>query len=470
MGLLRRNVWSLSLATSLSAALQYLLLFVLARFLGPADYGPLALAMTVAQLAAPFCDLGCNVSLVWQYHRGQGSLGTLLGNALALRLVLLLPIGLAGFCLAAGSGLPATTLALLPALFLAAVADGASGTCAAVHQAEERLDRSGRILLTRAWLRICAMVLALSCDASLTVLVLGQCLASLSALALGLRGVLRGHALRVEVGRLLPTLRAALPFGLAVLAGLYLLQLDVLMLGSLAGSTAAGNYHAAMRFVLLAEMLPQILSQAALPRSYRLGARGDTTQLQGFYRLQAWLVGNLGILLAVGLAWSGPWLVHAALGPAFTESGALLCALAPLLFLRFLLVPLGDALTSAGGQAMLCHAALAGLALNFALNLWWIPQHGALGACGATVCSQGLRLLIEYRALRQRKVIPGWLGLYWQSLLVWAAYACLPEDGRSAWTTAAALLLLTLWWRRRPGMELSRLLRIRAPARALPTR
>lgn len=388
MNSLRRGFGALSAAALGAAALQYVLLLFTARQLGPEAYGRLAVAWTLALLAAPWVDIGMNVALVWSHSRTPERLARTLGSSLWIRLGLLLPVGGAALLVGAGFGLLPDVAWLFVPLFLAAVADGISGLFAAVFQARQRMGSAAAIQLARALARCLAFAVVLLGSSDLGLLAWGACLGSVAVAVVAARvsGVRPDFtAGRAAVG---DTLRTALPFGAAIAANLLLLQTDVLLLAALAGAADAGAYHAAFRVVVLAEMLPQVLSALLVPRAYRLGTEPSPEALGRLYRTQALLLGGLATLGALALATHGGTLGSAVLGARFGAGAAILPLLAPLLLLRYLAGPLGDALTSLGHQRTLASAVWAALAVAVAANALLIPALGVPGAAAAACLAQ----------------------------------------------------------------------------------
>ena len=75
---MRRAIGWLGGGVVASALLQYLLFFAAARYLGVVEYGVFSLALTVALLAAPFCDFGTTerqLAVNWDNYRVSPGLG-----------------------------------------------------------------------------------------------------------------------------------------------------------------------------------------------------------------------------------------------------------------------------------------------------------------------------------------------------------------------------------------------------------
>jgi O-antigen/teichoic acid export membrane protein len=155
------------------------------------------------------------------------------------------------------------------------------------------------------------------------------------------------------------------------------------VLTSLRGAEQTGFYAVATSIAEWPVMAIQSLTTVLLPG---IGASGERN------RERLALVGLGGALIfsalaACGLALVVGWLTPRVYGNSFSAS------VAPALVL-LQGIP-GLAVTRVGGTISVAHghpgqrtgAALIGLAATIALDLLWIPEHGAVGAAWASLCS-----------------------------------------------------------------------------------
>lgn len=471
---LLRNFRFMSIAVVGVALVQFALYFVVARYLGNADYGSFAVALTMALLAAPLCGLGMNISIIWSHSRAQDRLPEIVGASLAARGLLALPVGLLAVGVGYALGFSSAVLWMFVPLFAGALLDGVSGLFSAVFQAKEQMGWSSTILLVRNVARACGLGATVVLGGDLWTLALSWAAASgLSALvSAGL--VLRHASIRFRAAAIRPMLRDAWPFASAIIANLLLLQSDILMLGHFAGDGTVGLYHVAFRFIVLAELLPQIISMVIIPRSYRIGHHEGPVNLSRFYRVQTLVLGTIGLVGSLVVALHGAWIAQLTLGDGFQHSGVLLTALAPMIFLRFMLVPLGDAMSSLGHQRRLASAAWIACATNVALNLVLIPPLGAIGAALATCCSQGVMLFALMAFAFDTGLDSRWWRLLSQPMFAAAVAALLfaLAPGTAPFLVPATLGLLLVMFRAAPTEEYRSVLRAShgtaSPATAAP--
>jgi O-antigen/teichoic acid export membrane protein len=383
----RDGFWALGGGVLASAALQYVLYFGVARCLGAEAYGTFSLALTVAVLAGPLCDLGTSVSLVRTTAQRPESMARTFGAALLLRALLTLPVGVLAFAVSAWIGHPQEVLALLPALYLATCCDGVAAQCASAFQAWERMGTAAAITVLRNLLRGVALLCGLLLDAGPGTLGLLFLAASVLATMPALWLVLRRTHLEFHRADLWPVLRDALPFGSAIVATILHAQIDVAMLGAFCGPEDVGQYHAGMRFLVLAQLVPQVVAMASAPLSYRVAVDGLQPSAH-VYRIKATALALLGLAGTLLLATHGELLVQLCLGSRYAGSAPLLVAAAPALFVKFLASALGDTLGAIGRQRVLSIGCWSALLVNVGANLWLLPELGTTGAVLAMLISQ----------------------------------------------------------------------------------
>jgi O-antigen/teichoic acid export membrane protein len=164
-------------------------------------------------------------------------------------------------------------------------------------------------------------------------------------------------------------------------------DVDKMMLSHYGMNAANGIYSMAYRVVDLATISVNAIDTACLPRYFALNRKS-----LGAVATLAWKIIPLGALS--GLAAAGATLLLAPLlvkmvGHGF--GGALLVFrwLCWLPALRGVHQLAGGVLTASGRQTYRTVAQFLVAALNFALNLIWIPAHGWLGAAWASLISDG---------------------------------------------------------------------------------
>jgi O-antigen/teichoic acid export membrane protein len=194
---------------------------------------------------------------------------------------------------------------------------------------------------------------------------------------------------------------ASLPMALVDWTVLGLAYVDVLILSLFRPPEEVAVYFAATRILQLAAFVPYAASAATVPTFAGARARGAEGELRALVRRTARLtfVATLGAGLAAGAA--GPWL-FALFGTGFESGLALLAILVLGIAAHSAAGPAEDLLTMLG-QERLC-TAISGVALlaAVALHLLLIPALGAPGAALATALVAAGRAAALAWAVRAR--------------------------------------------------------------------
>jgi O-antigen/teichoic acid export membrane protein len=443
----RRALAWLGGGTVLASLLQYVLLFAAARQLGVAAYGEFALALAFSLLLAPLCDLGTSIAIVCTGAQRPERLGQHGGAALRWRLMAFVPTLLIGLGIGQLAGFDARFLLLFLALLLAAVVDGAVALLAAICQVQGRLRVAAALQVGRNLCRAIAVLATVAVGGEAVALALAFAAASLPMLWLGLRFVRSTSALDFCLEHLRPTLRAAWPFGFAGFGTIVHGQVAIALLGLCADEVEVGGYHAAVRFLLLLQLLPQIVATALAPIAYRQAREGiaATTRI---YRLKLSALSLVGVLAAVGLAAASDELVGCTLGDAFAATTPLLALSAPVVFLKFVNSCLGDALSEVGRTDRLGRSYWLAAATQLAGALPLLATYGAYGAVLLVIIGEIALTLCLAGALAREG-----FALHWRQLLVRPLAIAAIAAGSAVWlgpwsfVVACTVAAASIWWR-----------------------
>ncbi len=164
------------------------------------------------------------------------------------------------------------------------------------------------------------------------------------------------------------------------------LKIDIVMIGSIAGTEQAGIYAAASRLSELWYVFPATLAARYYPDMIRAHQQGWTPYYLKLRRF-ALLFFAMAFAIAVVMSLLSPWIVSLLFGDAFAGAIEVLrihiwagC----FIFVRYL-ISQHLLITEQEPLSLLSHTV--GAALNVGLNLWLIPTMGIVGAAWATLIS-----------------------------------------------------------------------------------
>lgn len=214
-----------------------------------------------------------------------------------------------------------------------------------------------------------------------------------------------GPCFRAVRRRLLPVLRATMPFGLGELPRLIASRIDIIALGVLLGPAAAGAYNAAFRIIFLLQLATHFAGVSILAEGARASSRSDA-EIATLYAASLRLCVLLGVPCAAGIWLIAPRLIDLIYGADFADSAGILRLLAIVLLLSIFRTIMGAFVTLSGLQAT--RAWLEWLAAGITASACFvlIPLLGIDGAAYAAGAYESLLLFLFGRQMWLRGARP----------------------------------------------------------------
>jgi O-antigen/teichoic acid export membrane protein len=331
-----------------TTVLAILLTAALGRWLGAADFGTYYVLITMSTSVYLLLEWGQSLWVLRESARVPARAGEFLGTALVFRLAIVaaaaMPLGLGTRAL----GYDSRTTWLFVLLFVATTPLFLAQAYGVAFRAAERMGRDAAVAVANKIMVLAVAVPALALGAGIPAIILATAVAG--GLALVMARSLYSSMNAPPLSASKDTARAMLLGGLPVLSmsasGAAQPYLEALILSKFATVTAIGYYGAARNIVgtLLAPAV--ILGAASYPRIARAAHHPPSLsrELQDALRPLVWL----GALGALGTFLFAETVVGLIYGSAFLPAATILKFYAPLLFLIFINILLGNALYASG--------------------------------------------------------------------------------------------------------------------------
>lgn len=394
-----RNTLYVVTAQIIVTPLTVLMNAVMARQLGPAQFGQLYLATTLASLAFLFVEWGQGGALSGSIARDRSRAGLLLGSSLAWRGMASLLAGLLliGGCVALGYDY--TFLSVLALTLLVSLLGTFSFACHDVYRGFERTDFGAITYVGWQLLNAAVVIPLLLLGGGLHALLWAQMACAAVGGAVMWRSLkpMGVPGLQVEFTALRELLRTGTPF---LIFGLVLAlqnNLDALLLSKLASADSMGWYAATRKLVGLLIYPATALIAALYPTLCRLHVQDQTAfrhTAAGALHLTALAAAPIalccGLFPDIGVRIFG----MQNFDPAIDN----LRVLAAYVFMVYFSMPLSSVLNAAGRQRAWAAVQLGCVALSVGLNLLLIPWcqshygNGSLGVSLSTVISECIML------------------------------------------------------------------------------
>ncbi len=418
------NIAALATGQAIAMALGLVTHAILARAVGPADYGILGFAGAVISYFGVVAALGIDTWATREIAADRNRVREVTGTATALRLALstVAFVGVVILIALWGRGpiVGAVVLIQGASLFIAALSFDFA------FQGIERMEAVARRQVLSAVIALAGIAVSLNLGggivASAAVL---QCAAATATLAM-IWEFTRTVGFPVIGRRILSTwrgiLRETAPLAVTgLLVSLYA-YIDVVMLGFMRPNVEVGLYVASVRILTIGLVAAAVLRTAILPVLARLHASPIERRVAGAHN--AAFVTAAGGLAAIGGFVLAPDILTVIYGNDFREAAPVL----RLLMINLLFANVAEVFHTQlvawrlQNQQMIIMAG--GAALNIALNLVAIPRYGMEGAALATIASTLLVVVLAALSLR-RNGYETHAGLMARSLLLAIAVGAL---------------------------------------------
>lgn len=252
------------------------------------------------------------------------------------------------------------------------------------------------------------------------------------------------------------TYRKAFPFALHGLLWIIYYQIDIIMLKGLTTEAQVGFYGAAYRVMEIFAALPRVVFFVAFTRFAQCHADAQhEIPKQMIKALRMLFLMILPCLVIAGFA--QPFVFPLLFGPAFAVSVGLLAVLLPGLALNMFNTVNETYLLTTGREIKLTPLLLTTSAANVVMNLILIPRMGALGAAIATVgsevilCALGMVQMVNtpVRSVTQRIIylIPACVLIAVIPSLYWVGFPLLASLGLLILFSAILLIQMRYLWK-----------------------
>lgn len=233
-----------------------------------------------------------------------------------------------------------------------------------------------------------------------------------------------------------------LPFAYAGAMVTLFFQVDQVMIGQMRGAEESGFYRAPVLVLEGLTLVPRVLGFAFIPAMAAWHVSSPTS-VTSLYRRGVKYLLLVGLPIAVFGALAHVPFVRLLFGPAYDPSAAAARILIPTCVLMFLSNLAETTLACIDRWRAIVISSTLALALNVALNLFWIPQHGYVGAAWATLLTEGAYFATATWALQRAGHSVPWPSTLWRPVLAALAFgavlfALLPAG---FWTAAVAASL-----------------------------
>lgn len=391
--------------------------FLLARFLGPENFGILALVLAFTELFRFLPDFGLDRILVRRMARGQAAAHGISAN-LSLRAAFSsLAVLVMGITLLFAD-YPRTVELLIYFYALSFFLQAGSATFAAYFQAQLK-----SISLVWAYTASGLLYLGLILGGIFS----GQGLTFFVASLLFAEGLLfflfamtffrkGGKLTPFNFSDLGPMVKEAFPIALYLALGAAYFRIGTLIVYHYTGERGAGLYSACFRLSEAFLMLAASLSASLFPVFSRLKTE-NKTELAALFQRSFFGFLPLTLLLAILIMGLSATIINFLYGEAYAPSAAGLSVIIWSLVFMFANTLSTHALLACDREKDITKITAANLLVCLSLNFWLVPRFGFIGACWAALGTEAVNFFLQGWVL-QKALVPRLLVRVWPHFIV----------------------------------------------------
>jgi O-antigen/teichoic acid export membrane protein len=397
---LARNTVSMIAGQGIKLVIQAGYFLMMARNLGPHQYGAFIAVTAAAAISSPFVGNGSGLLMIRNVARQRNEFPECWGNTLLMTLVsgIALSLGVIFGCLAfLPHSIPAVVIVLLVVseVVLLRFVDAAGWA----FQAVEELGWTAKLNVFATFTRLAGIAAIVilhrpTLMAWSVAYLVGSVVSGLVAIGCVVHYL---EAPKLGLDRIRREWREGFYFSTSLSAQTIYNDVDKTMLARMATLDAAGIYAAGYRLIEVAFIPVRSLLAAAYPGFFRAGERG----IRGSFTYAKLLLPRAAAYSAVAVLalLAAASLVPRFLGPEYARTAVALRWLALLPLLKTLHCFAADSLTGAGYQRLRVLLQVGVAIFNILLNLWLIPTFAWRGAAWASLASDGLLVIVLYLAV-----------------------------------------------------------------------
>jgi len=393
-----KNFSSLIGAQIIYKIFSFLMIIIIARFLGTEKFGEFSYGLSIVWVFLFISDFGLSELFIRDVAYNKTLIDKYVNNIVALKAVI------SAFCCLAIIFLARISLGnsekfwVIILLGGSVILDSFMYFFRCLFRIRETMEYEGVLVVAEAILKIGIVFIALSYSINLAGAVLiSSALLLVSILNLAINFIVfvlnyRIPALSFDIKFWRLLLKSAFPFAFFYIFSLLNFRVDIIMLSHMKGDAYSGWYNANFKILEQFLLLPIIFSATSLPVLSRLS--GSLNTVKNFFKNIMPLLLFISLLFILIFYLFGDRLFKIIYGNQFYSSGKYLFILSWVLAPFFLKKPLEKFFLGLRKQVIACLAYLFGVILNIILNLIFIPKFGINGASLGTVLSEAITVLI----------------------------------------------------------------------------
>jgi len=394
---------SLAGAEIITKILGFVLYTLIARYLGPDDFGIYSVAVSFSMIFALVGSLGVDSYLVKEIAKDPNRSQELLSTAALVKGV----GGVIGFCslllISTLLNYEVRTHAAIVIFGFVLLSRPLNELMGAVFRGLQRMEFSALMKISRSALTFSIVVVMILLHRSVLYITSANVFTSILLFIVFyffvLRRLIPGFRIDINRERMGTIVCGGFPF--LIIGMMYIInaKTDVLMLSKLASIEKVGIYDAGNQLLLILLVIPSLVSQVIYPLLAEKAdsRRQDVSQTVNFVIK---VMVTLSVPISVGIVLLAPAIIELIYGNRYVGSAAVLQILGMGISVVFIRSVLGWALAAIEKVKLVMWINFMTLTVNIVLNLVLIPLYMERGAAMASICSMVFATICMLMAIK----------------------------------------------------------------------
>lgn len=401
--IVKNTVW-IGVSTALIKIARATIIIYAARLIGTQQYGVFTYAMSVAAIFAVVSDMGISSILVRELSKNKEKVKEYFSTALVIKIgflatTALLIVGITPLF----SRFDAST-ALMPVIALSIVLESLRSFFYSIPRAANNMQTESVINIINELCCIAIIIIVFMRNPSPHTLAYSLMIGNAVGFAVSLISVrhyiveARKYFVRELV---MPLIRLTAPFAILSVFGIFMTNIDSVVIGMFEDEHVLGLYGAAQRPFNILYILPGFLGASLLPLMSRFIKDGNRQMINNIVGTAS--IASITIALPLifgGIIVAGP-LINVIFGSAYAGAVATFQILLLTLLFVFPGTIFAEVLLAENKQRIFIFTGITGAILNVGLNFTLIPSYGIVGSAIATVIAQAVVNTCFYIEMRK---------------------------------------------------------------------
>lgn len=377
-----KNLISLATSQLVSRFLGTIVLLVLPRYLGPADYGVYMTAMSFFGILCVFAGYGLDGLFIKDVSRDQTISQRYFSTNVVIKellsFLLLIILGLTIYALSYPAKTIMAILTLATAVFFYSIMNSYS----AVFRAYEKMEYNAVLEISVNLIRLLGILIVIQLGGSIlwiiSTIVISQVVFSIIGYIL-INKIFFKVTWATNRHFIIDSFKKATPFFLVSAVAVIQGQIALIMLSKLGNNVEVGLFSGANELTNILYIIPNLTATVLFP-VYSRQYHESSKSLVSASNLSLKYIVILGLPISAGIYFVAPQVIKLIYGSSFSGSVLILQILGLGICMSFITNTITYVLTAADRIAYVTAGNIITVVLNISLNFWLISVWGGVGA------------------------------------------------------------------------------------------